>query len=139
MASQRIEYIVPRASKHFCDSIRYAEGVKVGNTLYLAGQVGWDPATGKVVEGGLREQIRRAFQNMKTVIEQAGGKIDDVVQLMSFFADNGSDGPLMEDFSALVEIQKEFFKTGTPCGTTVRVRQLAIPELLVELQAIVAL
>lgn len=139
MPSQKIEYIVPESSKQFCESIRYAEGVRVGNMLYLAGQVGWDPASGKVVEGGLREQVRRAFTNMKTVIEQAGGTIDGVVQLMSFLADQGSDKPLMEDFGLVVEVQKEFFTSGTPCGTTVRVKQLALPELLVELQAVVAL
>ena len=139
MPSEKIEYIVPEASKQFCESIRYAEGVKVGSMLFLAGQVGWDPATGKVVEGGLSEQVRRAFTNMKTVIEQAGGKIDGVVQLMSFLSDQGSDKPLMEDFGVVVEVQKEFFATGTPCGTTVRVKQLALPELMVELQAIVAL
>jgi 2-iminobutanoate/2-iminopropanoate deaminase len=139
MASQRIDYVIPPESKAFCDSIGYAEGVKVGNMLYLAGQVGWNPATGKVVEGGLREQVRGAFTNMKKIIEHAGGTIDGVVQLMSFLADKESDRPLMEDFSILVEVQKEFFKTGRPCGTVVRVKQLALPELLVELQAVVAL
>lgn len=139
MPAQKIEYVVPPDSKAFCDSIRYAEGVKVGNMLFLAGQVGWNPATGKVVEGGLREQVRGAFSNMKKVIEHAGGTIDGVVQLMSFIAETGSAGPLMEDFNIVVEVQKEFFTTGRPCGTVTRVRQLAMPELLVELQAIVAL
>ena len=139
MPSSRIEYVIPTASQAFCDSIRYAEGVKVGNMLYLAGQVGWNPATGKVIEGGLREQVRGAFSNMKTVIEHAGGSIDNVVQLMSFLADKGNDRPLMEDFNVVVGVQKEFFTTGRPCGTVVRVRQLALPELLIELQAVVAL
>jgi 2-iminobutanoate/2-iminopropanoate deaminase len=139
MASQHIEYIIPAESKAFCDSIGYAEGVKVGNMLYLAGQVGWNPATGKVIAGGLREQVRGAFKNMKNVIEHAGGRIDGVVQLMSFLADNGSDRPLIDDFSIVVEVQREFFATGRPCGTVARVKQLAFPELLVELQAIVAL
>lgn len=139
MASQRIDYVIPPESKAFCDSIGYAEGVKVGKMLYLAGQVGWDPATGKAVEGGLREQVRGAFTNMKNIIEHAGGTIDGVVQLMSFLVDKGSDRPLMEDFSILVQVQKEFFTTGRPCGTVVRVKQLALPELLVELQAVVAL
>ena len=139
MVSQKIEYIIPPDSKAFCDSIRYAEGVKVGNMLYLAGQVGWNPATGKIVQGGLREQVRGAFSNMKKVIEHAGGSIDGVVQLMSFLADKGIDRPLMEDFNIVVEVQKEFFTTGRPCGTVVRVKQLALPDLLVELQAIVAL
>jgi 2-iminobutanoate/2-iminopropanoate deaminase len=139
VSSQKIEYIVPPDSKAFCDSIRYAEGVKVGNMLYLAGQVGWNPATGKIVEGGLREQVRGAFSNMKKVIEHAGGRIDGVVQLMSFLADKGSDRSLMEDFNVVVEVQKEFFTTGRPCGTVVRVKQLALPDLLVELQAVVAL
>jgi enamine deaminase RidA (YjgF/YER057c/UK114 family) len=72
-------------------------------------------------------------------IEHAGGSIDGVVQLMSFLADKGSDRPLMEDFNVVVEVQKEFFTTGRPCGTVARVKQLALPDLLVELQAIVAL
>lgn len=95
MASQHIDYVIPPESKAFCDSIGYAEGVKVGNMLYLAGQVGWNPATGKVAEGGLREQVRGAFTNMKKIIEHAGGTIDGVVQLMSFLADKGGDRPLM--------------------------------------------
>jgi 2-iminobutanoate/2-iminopropanoate deaminase len=139
MSSQRIEYVIPPASKQFCESIRYAEGVKVGDMLYCAGQVGWNPATGKVVEGGLREQVHLAFTNLKTLIEHAGGKMDGVVQLMSFLADKGSTAPLIDEFSIVVEVQKQFFTTGLPCGTVVRVKELAFPELLVELQAIVAL
>jgi 2-iminobutanoate/2-iminopropanoate deaminase len=138
MSKPLIEYVIPPESKAFCDSIRYAEGVKVGNMLYLAGQVGWFPESGKIADG-LREQLRKAFANMKVVIEQAGGSIDHVVQLMSFFADKGDARPLMEDFGVLVEVQKEFFSTGRPCGTAVRVKELALPELLVELQAVVAL
>ncbi|MDO8588402.1 MAG: Rid family hydrolase [Armatimonadota bacterium] len=139
MATQKIEYVIPPASKQFCEAIRFAEGVKVGNMLYLAGQVGWNPETGKVVEGGLPEQARRAFSNMKTVIEQAGGKMDDIVQLMMFVADTGSGKSLMDDLGVVFEIKKEFVPKGMPCGTGVRVKGLALPELLVEIQAVVAL
>lgn len=126
MPNQCIEDAIFRGCRQFCERVRYAEGVKVDNVLYSASRVGWDPETGQIVEGGLREQLRRAFKHMKTVIEHAGAKIDGVVQLMSFFAGNGSDGPLMEDISALVEVQKEFFTTGTSCGTTVYVKHWAL-------------
>ena len=139
MSKQRIEYVVLPASKEFFESVRYSDAVKVGSMLYLSGQIGWIPETGNIVEGGLREQLRQAFSNMKAVIECAGGQIDDVVQLTSFFADKRSGRPMVEDFNVLAEVQREFFKTGRPAGVSVRVEDLAYPELLVELFAVAAL
>jgi 2-iminobutanoate/2-iminopropanoate deaminase len=134
----KVEYVIPPEREEFCKQIGFAEGVKAGNMLYIAGQVGWDENS-KVVPGGILEQTRQAFKNMKSVIDKAGGSMDNIVQLMIFVADKGSGKPLMEDLNAFFEVKKEFFPKAMPCGTGVRVKELALPELLIEIQAIVAL
>lgn len=134
----KVEPVIPAEREEFCKQIGFAEGVKAGNMLYIAGQVGWDENS-QVVPGGIREQTRQAFKNMKAVIDTAGGSMDNIAQLMIFVADKGSDKPLMEEFGAVFEVKKEFLPNAMPCGTGVRVKDLAVPELLIELQAIVAL
>ena len=89
----------------------------------------------EVVSGGIREQTRQAFKNMQAVIDTARGSMDNIVQLMIFVADKGSEKPLMEEFGAVFEVKKEFLPNAMPCGTGVRVAELAHPELMLEVQA----
>jgi len=58
----------------------YSQAVRVGDTVYLSGQIPLDPATGLLVEGDISAQARRAFDNLKAVCEAAGGSLDDVVR-----------------------------------------------------------
>ncbi len=139
MAKARIEYITPEASKGLYDEIRLSEAVKANGMLYVSGQVGWDPRTMKLVEGGLKEQTRKAFQNMKTVVEEAGGRLEDIVQLMVFIVDSGAGRPVMDEFGEFFAVKNEFLPNGRPCGTGMRVTALALPGQLVEIQAVVAL
>src|SRR5437899_2780096 len=139
MAKKRIEYVTPASSKQFFDQIRFSEAIKVGDMLYVSGQVGWDPKTMKLVEGGLKAQTRKAFHNLKTVVEEAGGRLDDIVQLMVFIVDQGASRPVMDEFSEIFEVKNEFLPEGRPTGTGMRVQALALPEQLVEIQAVVAL
>jgi enamine deaminase RidA (YjgF/YER057c/UK114 family) len=75
-----------------------------------------------------KEQARQAFKNIKAVI-----------QLMISVADKGSGKPLMEEFNDIFEAKKEVFPKATPSGTGVRIKDLAFPDLLLEIQAVVAL
>lgn len=139
MAKPKLEYVTPAASKGLYDQIRLSEAVKVGNTLYVSGQVGWDPRTMKLVEGGLKAQARKAFQNMKTVVEEAGGRLEDIVQFMVFIVDGGAGHAVMDEFNEFFEVKNEFLPEGRPSGTGMRVTALALPGQLIEIQAIVAL
>ena len=65
----------------------YSQAVRAGNTIYLSGQIPLVPATMQVVEGGFAEQTRQVFENLKAVIEAAGGSFADVVKLNAYLTD----------------------------------------------------
>ena len=107
----------------------YSQVVKVGNTVYVAGQVGMDEE-GKMVEGGFEAQALKAFENMKMVLEAAGAGFKDVVKLNGFFTN------YLRDRSKYHEIRSRFFSPPLPIATNVQVAGLAFPEMLLEVEAV---
>ncbi|HMB90023.1 MAG TPA: RidA family protein [Rhodothermales bacterium] len=95
----------------------YSQAVRVGNTLYCAGQIGLDPATGQLVEGGIEAETRRALDNQKAVLEAAGFTLNDVVQAQVFLADLG-------DYSAMNEVYATYFTKSPPARAAVQVARL---------------
>ena len=95
----------------------YSQGVEVGNTLYLAGQIGLDPATRKLVEGGVQAETRRAIENCRAVLEAAGYSLKDVVQVQVFLAD-------IKDYQAMNEVYATFFKENAPARAALAVAAL---------------
>lgn len=95
----------------------YSQGVEVGNTLYLAGQIGLDPATRKLVEGGVQAETRRAIENCRAVLEAAGYSLRDVVQVQVLLADIG-------DYQAMNEIYATYFQEDPPARAAYAVAAL---------------
>ena len=95
----------------------YSQAVKVGNTVYLSGQIALDPVSGQLVEGGFEAQVHRAFQNMKAVAEAASGSLADVVKLTLFLTD-------LADFPKANEIMQTYFAQPFPARSTVGVASL---------------
>ena len=73
----------------------YSQAVQVGDTVYLSGQIGLDPASMQLVEG-IDAQIVRVFENLKAVVEAAGGSLADVVKLNIYLTDLGHFGKVNE-------------------------------------------
>lgn len=94
----------------------YSQAVRVGQTVYLSGQIALDPATGQLVEG-FEAQVERAFQNMRAVVEAAGGSLSDVVKLTLFLTD-------LAQFPRVNEIMQTFFQAPYPARSTVGVASL---------------
>ncbi len=110
----------------------YAQAIKAGNTVYTAGQVGLDPATGKLVEGGIEAQTRRALENLKAVLGEAGSSLDNVVKATVFLQD-------MLDFSYMNGIYGEYFSAEPPpARSTVQVAGLPLGAL-VEIECVALL
>ena len=101
---------------------------RLGDTLYTAGQVGVDPATGTVPDG-VRAQTRQVLLNLRAVLAMAGADLSDVVKTTVFLTD-------MADFAEFNDAYREFFETDPPSRSTVGVAALARPELIVEIEAI---
>lgn len=94
----------------------YSQAVKAGNTVYLSGQIGLDPATMQMVEG-IEAQIHRVFANLSAVARAAGGDLGDVVKLNVFLTDLGH-------FALVNEIMAQYFTQPYPARAAVGVASL---------------
>jgi reactive intermediate/imine deaminase len=94
----------------------YSQAVRVGDTVYMSGQIGLDPTTGMLVEG-IEAQAHQVFLNMRALAEAAGGSLDDIVMLQLLLADMG-------DFAKVNEIMTSYFKPPFPARATVEVAGL---------------
>lgn len=94
----------------------YSQAVKIGDTVYLSGQIGLDPATMQMVDG-IEAQIHRVFQNLKAVAEAAGGSLADVVKLNVFLTD-------LSNFAKVNEIMAQYFSEPYPARAAVGVKEL---------------
>jgi 2-iminobutanoate/2-iminopropanoate deaminase len=95
----------------------YSQAVRAGRWLYTAGQIGLDPATGAFAGEDVESQARRAMQNLRAVLEEAGGSMEDVVKTTIFLADMG-------DFAAVNEIYGSYFEPPYPARSTVAAAEL---------------
>ena len=89
----------------------YSQAVQVGDTIYVAGQAGIDPATGKPVGEAFEAQARQAFTNLRTLLEDVGSSMDRVVKTTCYVADAAA-------FDALNELFTEFFAEEPPVRST---------------------
>jgi 2-iminobutanoate/2-iminopropanoate deaminase len=90
----------------------FSQGVKIDGFLFFSGQVAQDPATGKVVEGGIVPETERVFQNLSAVLKAAGKSFDDVVRAGVFLTS-------MSDFAAMNTIYAKYFSQPFPARTTI--------------------
>ncbi len=96
----------------------FSPGVISNGLLFVSGQVGTDPKTGKLVAGGVEAETTQTIQNIKSVLEDAGASLDDVVSVTVYLSN-------MDDFAKMNAVYKQFFKEGSyPARTTVGVARL---------------
>jgi 2-iminobutanoate/2-iminopropanoate deaminase len=97
----------------------YSQAIKAGGFIFLSGQVGQDPATGKLVAGGLAAEAARAFENLAAVLKAAGKGFDDVVRAGVYLTNMG-------DYAALNAIYAEHFAAPFPVRTVIVVAALPL-------------
>ena len=97
----------------------YSQAVRAGDTVYCSGQTPLDPATGKLVDGDITAQARRAFDNLKAVCMEAGGSFDDVVRMGLYLTDLGQ-------FAAVNAVMAEYFSQPYPARSTIEVSALPV-------------
>jgi len=109
----------------------YSQGIRAGNLLFTAGQLGMDPATGKLAEGGIEAQTRQALTNLSAVLEAGGTSMAHAVKVTVFLQDMG-------DFQTMNGVYAQFFATDPPARTTVQVAALPLGGL-VEIEVVAVL
>ena len=95
----------------------YSPGILAGDTLYLAGQLGRDPATAKIVAGGIEAETRQTLTNLREVLREAGMDFGDVVSVTAYLVD-------FKEFEAYNKVYREFFPKDPPARATVGVAAL---------------
>jgi len=106
----------------------YSHAIVAGDLIFCSGQVGLDPVTGQLVEGGVAAQAERALRNLAAVLDAAGSSFDDVVKCQVFLVDIG-------DFAVVNDVYGSFMPDPPPARSTFAVA--ALPKgALVEVEAI---
>ena len=95
----------------------YSQALRAGGFLFTAGQVGFDPTTGELVDGGIAEQTRQVLQNIRAILEAGGSGLAQVVKTTVFLVD-------MADFTAMNEVYATAFGSHKPARSTVAVAAL---------------
>jgi 2-iminobutanoate/2-iminopropanoate deaminase len=109
----------------------YSQGIKANGLLFTAGQVGFDPESGELVDGGIAEQTHRVLQNIRAILRAGGTDLIHVVKTTVFLVD-------MADFALMNEVYAEFFGDHRPARSTVAVA--ALPRgARVEIEAVAVL
>lgn len=109
----------------------YSVAIKTDNLVFVSGQLGIDPASGAIVEGGIQAQTRTALTNLKSVLESAGSSLEQVVKTTVFLTD-------MAQFAEMNGVYAEFFTSNYPARSAIQVA--ALPKGgIVEVEAIAVL
>lgn len=95
----------------------YSQAVKIGNTVYLSGQIPLQPRTMELVDGDMRAQIVQVFDNLGAVAEAAGGNLGDIAKLNVFLTD-------LSHFPLVNEVMAEYFKEPWPARAAIGVAAL---------------
>ncbi len=106
--------------------------VKANHLLFIKGTTARDKEGNIVGKGNIKAQTRQIFENIKIILEAAGGTFDHIVKMTLFVTD-------INQFKEIHEVRAEYFKKDYPASTMVQVSRLAAEDLLIEIEAIAAL
>jgi len=102
-----------------------------GQLLYISGQVAWDTNGNVVGKGDVRAQARQVFQNLRQVLQAAGGDLNDLMKITTYITK-------IEDFPAVAEVRSEVFQAELPASTLIVVKGLFNPDFLIEIEGVAA-
>ncbi len=106
----------------------YSQAIKVGNFVFISGQIPIIPASGEVVQGDIKLQTRQVLENLKHILAAAGSSLDNVVKTTVFMKD-------LNDYAAINDVYKEFFQQKPPARAAVQAARLP-KDAGVEIEAI---
>jgi 2-iminobutanoate/2-iminopropanoate deaminase len=105
-----------------------SQGIKAGDWVFASGQLGNDPRTGKLAEGGIGPETRQVFENLKAVLEAGGSSLDRVVKVTIYMAD-------LNELMQMNEVFSQYFPVDPPARTTFECSRL-VANARVEIEAI---
>jgi len=113
-------------------NVGYSHAAKAGNTLYIAGQVAQDVEGNVVGKGDLEAQVSQVFTNLKNVMEEAGGSLQNIVKMTTFLTH-------YNDIETYRSVRNQYFSEPFPPNTLLIIESLALPDYMIEVEAIAVL
>lgn len=108
----------------------YSQAVEINGMLFISGQIPIDPATAKIVEGGIKEQTEQVMQNIAAILAEAGYTFDDVIKSTCLLSD-------MDNFAAMNEVYGKYYPQNSPARAAYGVVKLPLGALI-EVETIAA-
>jgi 2-iminobutanoate/2-iminopropanoate deaminase len=130
MADNTIQKDVRNLNMPWEKEYGYSQAVRVGDTIYVAGQVSHDDKGKFVGVGNMEVQMRQAYMNGQLVLSKYGATLDNVVEEVLYVTD------MSTAFPARIKLGKEFFTKPTVASTIVQIQRLAQPEFMIEIKFI---
>jgi 2-iminobutanoate/2-iminopropanoate deaminase len=106
----------------------YSQAIRAGSFLFVSGQIPIDPITGEVVKTGIANETKKVLENLRAIVEAAGGSLNDIVKTTIYLKD-------MSQFSVVNEVYGSFFQQPFPARATVEISKLP-KDVNVEIEAI---
>lgn len=106
----------------------YSQAIRTGNLLFVSGQIPLDPTSGELVRSGIVDETKQVLENLKAILEAAGGSLNDIVKTSIFLKDMGQ-------FAAVNEVYGSYFSQPFPARATVEVSRLP-KDVNVEIEAV---
>ena len=110
----------------------YSHAAKAGNTLYIAGQVAQDVNGNTVGKGDFETQVRQVYENLKNIVEEAGGTLQNIVKKTTYLTHYS----YIETYRS---VRNEYFPEPCPPNTLLIIDSLALPEYMIEIEAVAVL
>ena len=128
--------LMPKNHWDWSMPVPFSQGWRVGNTVFVGGQISADEKGRTIGVGDIELQTRTVFENIRSVLREASAEMKDVVKINTFYVFDGEGEELTKFWEKMTKVRMEFFDQPGPCGTGVRVAGLAYPDLLIEAEAI---
>lgn len=106
----------------------YSQAVKVGNLLFISGQIGQNPETGKLVKGDVEREVIQVFENLKNILEESGTSMENLLKVTIFVKD-------ISIFNVLQKVRPKYFKAEPPASTLAQVSNLVF-DANIEMDAV---
>jgi enamine deaminase RidA (YjgF/YER057c/UK114 family) len=128
--------IMPSGHWDWSMPVPFSQGWRCGPFIFVGGQISADEHGRTVGAGDIETQTRNVFQNIRSVLREAGADMRHIVKFNTFYVHDGEGDDIREYWERMTKVRLEFFEEPGPVGTAVRVMGLAYPDLLIEVDAI---
>ena len=116
--------------------VPFSQGWRIGDTVYIGGQISADRNGGATCVGDIEGQTRNVFESIGRVLRDAGARWGDLVKLNTFYVYDGPDEGALEFWEKMTRVRMEYLEHPGPVGTAVCVPRLGAKDLLIEVEAV---